>query len=126
MRQKIQIAGGAAALLVAAFFVFSYAPSPIRAQQDAPPPPEAPVAPPGPGFNLFRGSNGAFLGVLLNDVSAKDVSAMKLPGEYGVIVRHVEPDSPAAKAGLETNDVILEFGGMRVWSASQLEQLVRE
>lgn len=126
MRQKIQIASGAVALLVAAFFVLSYAPSPMQAQQDAPPPPEAPVAPPGPGFNLFRGPNGAYLGVLITDVNAKDVSAMKLPGEYGVIVRHVEPDSPAAKAGLETNDVILEFGGMRVWSASQFEQLVRE
>ncbi|HEV2419040.1 MAG TPA: PDZ domain-containing protein, partial [Terriglobia bacterium] len=126
MKQKIQIAGGAAVLLAAALFVLSYAPSPVRAQQGPPPPPEAPVAPPGPSFNLFRGPNGAYLGVVMNDVTAQDVSAMKLPGEYGVIVRHVEPDSPAAKAGLETNDVILEFGGMRVWSASQLEQLVRE
>lgn len=126
MQRKIQIAGGAVALLVAAFLVLSYTPSSMQAEQNSPPPPEAPVAPPRPGFNLFRGSNGAFLGVLLNDVSTKDVSAMKLPGEYGAIVRHVEPDSPAAKAGLETNDVILEFGGMRVWSASQLRQLVSE
>ncbi|MGH9343804.1 MAG: PDZ domain-containing protein [Terriglobia bacterium] len=125
MRKKLQCASAAAILLAAAFFVISYAASPMRAQQN-PPPPDAPVAPPGPVFNFFNGSQGTFLGVGLKDVTASDVSVMKLPGEYGAVIAHVEPDSPAAKAGLEANDVILEFGGMRVWSASQLEQLVRE
>ncbi|MGH9449544.1 MAG: PDZ domain-containing protein [Terriglobia bacterium] len=70
--------------------------------------------------------SGAWLGVSLKDVTADEARSMKLPGDYGAIVAQVEPDSPAAKAGLRVNDVILEFGGMRVWSAAQLARLVEE
>ncbi|MGH9403633.1 MAG: PDZ domain-containing protein [Terriglobia bacterium] len=126
MRPKIQIASGSAPLLVAAFFVISLVPGALAAQQIQPPPPLPPDISPGATFGVVRGGQGAFLGVGLKDVTSTDVRSMKLPGEYGAVVAHVEPDSPAAKAGLRENDVILEFGGMRVWSASQLEQLVRE
>lgn len=71
-------------------------------------------------------TSGAWLGVELKDVTAALAHSMKLPGEYGAIVVKVEPDSPASKAGLEVNDVILEFGSWKVWSAAQLAQLLRE
>src|SRR6516164_6794753 len=35
-------------------------------------------------------------------------------------------DSPAAKAGLKENDVVLEFAGERVRSAAELKRLIRE
>ncbi|MGH9407628.1 MAG: PDZ domain-containing protein [Terriglobia bacterium] len=86
-----------------------------------------PAAPPREAASVFSfASDGAFLGVTLKDVTAADVQSMKLPGEYGAIVARVEPGSPAAKCGLRVNDVIIEFGGMRVWSASQLADLVHE
>jgi serine protease Do len=71
-------------------------------------------------------NQGAWLGIELADVTQANVQELKLPGDYGAIVKHVDEDSPAAKAGLKENDVILEFGGMRVWSAAQLQQFVDE
>lgn len=96
------------------------APATLWAQQSSPP---------ARMYSLSVGSpftSGAWLGVELKDVTADLVRSMKLPGEYGAIVAKVEPDSPAAKAGLEVNDVILDFGSWKVWSAAQLAQLLRE
>lgn len=88
---------------------------------------EAPVAPepPDPPQALL-GESPARLGVRLRDVNAEKARELKLPGEYGAIVEQVEPHSPAAKAGLEKGDVILEFAGERVRSTTQLRRLVRE
>lgn len=68
----------------------------------------------------------AWLGVELADVTEQKAQELKLPGVYGAVVARVEPNSPAAKAGVEANDVILEFAGTRVWSVAQLRQWVRE
>lgn len=95
------------------------------AQMPAAPPPHSPREGWVQSFTADTES-GAWLGVRLEDVTAARVQSMKLPGDYGAIIVNVDPDSPAAKAGLKENDVILEFGGMKVWSAAQLAQLVRE
>ena len=42
----------------------------------------------------------------------------------GATVRSVEPDSPAAKAGLKEGDVVVRFDGENVRSAAQLARLV--
>ena len=68
----------------------------------------------------------AQLGVRLSDVTADKLGELKLSGEYGALVTEVEPDSPAAKAGVAANDVILEFDGERVRSVSQLRRLVQD
>jgi len=44
----------------------------------------------------------------------------------GAIIRRVEPNSPAGKAGLRAGDVILEFNNQAVIGAQQLTRLVRE
>jgi predicted metalloprotease with PDZ domain len=66
------------------------------------------------------------LGVSLSDVTSDKARDLKLPGEYGAIVESVEPASPAAKAGLEKGDVIVEFAGQRVLSEAQLRRMIRE
>ncbi|HYO99531.1 MAG TPA: PDZ domain-containing protein, partial [Pyrinomonadaceae bacterium] len=44
----------------------------------------------------------------------------------GVAVREVAEGSPAAKAGLQKNDVILRFDGEQVTSAQKLQRLINE
>jgi S1-C subfamily serine protease len=69
---------------------------------------------------------GSYLGVRLEDVDKDDVARLKLPEEKGALVKRVEDDSPAAKAGLKAGDVIVRYHGEAVLSAAQLARLVRE
>jgi len=46
--------------------------------------------------------------------------------EPGAIIRRVEPNSPAEKAGLKQGDVIVEFNREQVIGVQQLTRLVRE
>jgi serine protease Do len=75
-------------------------------------------------FELFTG--GSRIGVTLRDVAQDDVQSAKLPGMMGAIVEEVAADSPAEKAGIRKNDVIVEFDGERVRSVRQLTRLVQE
>jgi len=102
---------------------------PFRAQDE----PEGPVwieAEPGHvakgmRFNIALDGRSR-LGVGIADVDAAKAQELKLPGESGALVKRVEDESPAAKAGLAKDDVILEFAGEKVRSAAQLQRLVRE
>ncbi len=75
---------------------------------------------------IIMGGEGSWLGVEIDDVTAAKARELKLPGDYGAAVTRVEADSPAARAGLKTGDVILEFAGQRVRSVAELSRLVRE
>lgn len=48
-----------------------------------------------------------------------------LSDEQGLLVAMVSPDSPAAKAGLKRNDVLVAFGDQKLFSSDQLAKLVR-
>lgn len=74
---------------------------------------------------VFR-VGGAVLGVRIEDVDKQDVARLKLAEERGALVKGVEPDSPAQKAGLKEGDVILRYQGEAVQSAAQLARMVRE
>ena len=75
---------------------------------------------------VVRIGGGAYLGVRLEDVGKDDVARLKLPEERGALVKSVEKDTPAEKAGLKEGDVILRYQGESVLSAAQLARLVRE
>lgn len=66
------------------------------------------------------------LGVALHEIMAEEVAAFNLPGEYGAWVKAVGPDSPAAKAGILENDVIVSYNGQRVESARAMQRMVLE
>jgi serine protease Do len=68
----------------------------------------------------------SWLGVETREVTAENMKELKLPAERGVFVGHVTPDSPAAKAGLQENDVVTEVNGQRVEGAAQFRRMIHE
>lgn len=52
-----------------------------------------------------------YLGVDIQDLNPKMAQAFELPDARGALVRSVQPDSPAADAGLEQGDVIIGIDG---------------
>jgi serine protease Do len=80
-----------------------------------------------PLARAFRmAGGGSHLGVGLADLGSDDRTRLKLSDERGALVKNVQPDTPAAKAGLKADDVIVRFDGEAVRSAAQLSRLVRE
>jgi len=69
---------------------------------------------------------GGWLGVEIDEVTPEKAKDLKLSAVRGVIVQDVEPDSPAAKAGLKENDVVLQYDGQTVEGTVQFRRLVRE
>ena len=59
---------------------------------------------------------GSYLGIAFVDI----------PNGPGIQVKYVESDSPAAKAGLKMDDVVLEFNGQRVENTPQFVRMVSE
>jgi serine protease Do len=77
-------------------------------------------------FQIFTGSGGGWLGVGVSEVSADKVKALKLPEERGALLGKIVPDSPAAKAGLKENDVVLEINGQRIEGTEQFRRMIHE
>lgn len=76
-------------------------------------------------FSLFL-DGGAFLGVGTEDISKENMGRYGMREVRGVGVTQVIKDSPAEKAGLKKDDVILRFDGESVTSARKLSRLVGE
>lgn len=103
--------------------------SAVMAQQ-APAPPVSPSAPmvagePLGAFSLFI-EGGSFLGVHAEDVNKENMGRYGLREVRGVGITQVVKDSPAEKAGLRKDDVILRFEGDSVTSVRKLNRLVSE
>jgi serine protease Do len=77
-------------------------------------------------FQIFMGSGGGWLGVGVSEVSTDKMKALKLPEERGALLGKIVPDSPAAKAALRENDVVLEINGQRVEGAEQFRRMIHE
>src|SRR5271154_2846416 len=81
------------------------------------------------GPSAFASSDedgGGWLGVEIGEVTAEKAKDLKLAAQRGVIVMDVEPDGPAAKAGLKESDVITKYDGQVVEGTVQFRRLVRE
>ena len=72
------------------------------------------------------GVTRGYLGVSIQSITPELAEAMKLAGTQGALVGEVKPDSPAAKAGLQTGDVITGFDGKPVAAAHDLPAIVAE
>jgi serine protease Do len=65
-------------------------------------------------------AEGSRIGVTIRDVGADDVGRLKIPAASGAIVQEVSQGSPAEKAGVKADDVIVEFDGERIRSVTRL------
>ena len=71
------------------------------------------------------GFRRARIGVRLIEITPELRAHYGAPREAGVLVAGVEPDSPAARAGIQVGDVITSAEGERIASARDLSAAVR-
>ncbi|MBS1790449.1 MAG: PDZ domain-containing protein [Acidobacteria bacterium] len=69
-------------------------------------------------------SSGVMLGVYLGDISEERAKDLKLTEARGALVGNVQENSPAAKAGLQENDVILAFNNQQIFNPAQFHRLL--
>jgi serine protease Do len=67
-----------------------------------------------------------WLGVSISEVSADKAKESKLATAQGVLVEQIDPNGPAAKAGVKAGDIITEFNGQRVEGTMGFRRMVRE
>ncbi len=67
-----------------------------------------------------------WLGVMVTGVTAEDAQAYSLPSVKGVLVQSVTKDSPAEKAGLKAEDVVVSVNGHEVQDAGDLQERIAE
>lgn len=97
--------------------------APVLAQEAVP---EAP-APPGDlnTFSFFI-DGGGFLGVYGEDINNENMARYHLNQVRGVGITRIVADSPAEKAGMRKDDVILRIDDENVTSVRKLNRLVSE
>jgi serine protease Do len=64
------------------------------------------------------------LGVSIQDVNADLAESFGLQKPMGALVSDVDPDSPAAKAGIKQSDIIIEYDGKPIETSFDLPRLV--
>jgi len=95
------------------------------AQEPAPPAPPGDVEPLEQNFSFFV-DGGGFLGVYAENINRENMARYHLNQVRGVGVTQVVKDSPAEKAGLRKDDVIVRIDGEDVNSVRKLNRLVSE
>jgi S1-C subfamily serine protease len=75
---------------------------------------------------IVRSFGSASIGIGIRDVTGEDAVKAKMGQPSGVYVESVVDGSPASKAGLQVGDIVVDFDGERVRSASHFTRLVQE
>ncbi len=120
MKAKYLI-GLLAVIILAAGIANAQQPAPAP----APPSPPADVEPFEHNFSLFV-DGGGYLGVYAENINNENVGRYRMNQVRGVGVTQVVKDSPAEKAGIRKDDVILRIDGENVNSVRKLNRLIAE
>ena len=120
MKAKYLI-GLLAAIILATGIAIAQQPAPAP----APPSPPADVEPFEHNFSLFV-DGGGYLGVYAENINNENIGRYRMNQVRGVGVTQVIKDSPAEKAGLRKDDVILRIDGENVNSVRKLNRLISE
>ena len=75
---------------------------------------------------IKKKSGGVWIGVSVKDLNSDLAEKYGVKSKEGVIVTEVEEDSPAEKAGIKKNDLVLKFGKDEVKDSEQLVELVQK
>ena len=67
-----------------------------------------------------------FFGIEPVDITPELVEALKLPRNDGVVVRGVQRNTPAGKAGIEPGDVLAQINGSEVKNSAQMLNLIAQ
>src|SRR3977135_2787525 len=89
------------------------------------PPPPAPQAPPGRIHEKAPKVPMTFLGVETSQVTSVVSEQRGLAKGFGLVVDYVVPDSPAAAAGVQQNDILKMLNDQILIEPSQLRKLLQ-
>jgi len=64
------------------------------------------------------------IGVGIQNITPALQEAMGLPSRDGALIRQIEEDSPAEKAGLKVGDIIVEFNGVEILDSDDIRNAV--
>lgn len=65
----------------------------------------------------------AYLGIGIQGMDQDLAGQLNIPSSHGALVTDVQPNSPAAKAGVQPQDVIVEFAGAKINSPRNLQAI---
>jgi len=67
----------------------------------------------------------AWIGITVQDLDETLANYLAVPDKKGVVIKSVEAQSPAAKAGLKESDIILSIGNSKVHSTDDFESAAK-
>lgn len=67
-----------------------------------------------------------WVGIHIQEVDARLSQYLNLPGKGGILVRMVEPDSPAVRAGIREGDIILSVGKQDIRSSEDYQMTLKD
>jgi len=71
-----------------------------------------------------RTETTTYMGIVIESVPDVLRDYIDLPRGVGLLLSHVRAEGPAAKAGLQDNDILITFGGQKVINFNQLSTLI--
>ncbi len=74
----------------------------------------------------FGETRRGWLGVRIQQVNDDIAESLGMEEAYGALVAGVTPDGPAAKAGIQPGDLVLEFDGKKVPEMRELPRMVAQ
>lgn len=77
-------------------------------------------------FPSFPRMGGRYLGVNLQNLDPDLAAYFQVDPNEGVLVTRIEPDSPAAKAGFHSGDIITHINGNKINSAEDVSRIISD
>jgi C-terminal processing protease CtpA/Prc len=77
-------------------------------------------------FPSFPRMGGRYLGVNLQNLDPDLAAYFQVDPNEGVLVTRIEPDSPAAKAGFHSGDIITHINGNKISAAEDVSRIISD